>query len=149
MEQIPNFPAKIGEQLSSALGAGIVFGTPIEKGEKTIIPVTSVMWGFGGGGGAGEAPASKKEKETDKPAGNPEEETPEQDEKGKKKVASGAGGGGGGGLKNRPLGVYEITDARTRFIPAFSPLDMIRPLSVLIGIGMVTRFIRILFRGRK
>jgi len=41
------------------------------------------------------------------------------------------GGGGGGGIIAKPLGVVEITQAQTRFIPIFSS----RALLVAIGVG--------------
>jgi len=76
-----------------------VYGDPITFGDRTIVPVARVAYGFGGGFGsrlkAGQAPNLLGE-------GNrgPGEE----------------GGGGGGGVAAMPLGVVEVTPMRTRFI---------------------------------
>ena len=42
------------------------------------------------------------------------------------------GGGGGGGLVAKPLGVVEITQSQTRFIPIFSS----RALVIAVGLGV-------------
>jgi len=47
----------------------------------------------------------------------------------------GKGAGGGGGLYVKPAGVYEITSARTRFIPA----NNTRPLLLGIAIGLLIK----------
>jgi len=78
------------QRLGAAANVKNVYGEPITSGDKTIIPVATVAYGFGGGSGRG------------KQGG---EET-------------GEGGGGGGGMKAQPAGVIEITAARTRFVPA-------------------------------
>jgi uncharacterized spore protein YtfJ len=65
-----------------------VFGEPIAAHNKTIIPVARIGYGFGGGGGK------------QMHAGEPRE-----------------GEGGGGGVAAIPVGVFEVSDTGTRFIP--------------------------------
>ena len=68
--------------------ASAVFGDPVEVGERTIIPVADIKYGFGLG--YGEGPASSEEKE--EPAG------------------AGQGGGAGSGVAARPVAVLDISD---------------------------------------
>jgi uncharacterized spore protein YtfJ len=83
------------ESLSQRLGAAAnvrnVYGDPIISGEKTIIPVATVAYGFGGGTGKGKAGGADDGHE---------------------------GAGAGGGVKAQPAGVIEVTASGTRFIPA-------------------------------
>jgi uncharacterized spore protein YtfJ len=82
-----------------------VFGEPVAAHGKTIIPVARIAYAFGGGSGKGTH------------QGHP-----------------GEGEGGGGGVVALPLGVVEITDSETRFVP----LDLNRKLlsAGLIGLGL-------------
>jgi uncharacterized spore protein YtfJ len=64
-----------------------VYGEPISAHGRTIIPVARVCCGFGGGAGK------------------------------RQQAEQGEGEGGGGGLVAFPVGVFEITDAGTHFIP--------------------------------
>jgi uncharacterized spore protein YtfJ len=81
---------KISESLSSKATVKSVFGEPIQVGDKTVMPVAKVAYGFGGGFGTGHTKN-----------GNPK----------------GVGGGGGGGVRAFPAGALEITPEGTRFIP--------------------------------
>jgi len=76
------------ENLSTRAQVKSVFGDPITAGEKTIIPVARISYGFGAGAGTGGASSAK-----------------------------GEGGGGGGGLRATPVGVFEVNSMNTRFIP--------------------------------
>jgi uncharacterized spore protein YtfJ len=67
-----------------------VYGEPITAQGKTVIPVAKIMFGYGAGAGTGGV-------------GNTS--------------ARGEGGGGGGGLRAIPVGVVEISNQQTRFIP--------------------------------
>jgi uncharacterized spore protein YtfJ len=84
---------RLGESLGSTASVKSVFGDPIQVGEKTVVPVASVTFGFGGGFGSGRGTDSS-------PADGRAE-----------------GGGGGGGLRAVPAGALEITESQTRFIP--------------------------------
>jgi uncharacterized spore protein YtfJ len=78
------------EDMREKASVAAVYGEPVEVGERTIIPVADIKYGFGLGYGEG-APA--------------EAETEE-----KELEASGQGGGAGGGIAARPVAVVEISD---------------------------------------
>ncbi|MGH9469579.1 MAG: spore germination protein GerW family protein [Terriglobia bacterium] len=82
----------IAEKAQSSAHVKTVYGEPVVSGNKSVVPVAKVAYGFGGGGGV---------------RGRAAEEREGKDE----------GGGGGGGCKVIPLGVVEITDGQTRYIP--------------------------------
>jgi uncharacterized spore protein YtfJ len=65
-----------------------------------IIPVAQIAYGYGGGYGRGKDAMKQKESS------------------GVDQNNIGEGAGGGGGMVARAKGVYEITPAHTRFIPA-------------------------------
>jgi uncharacterized spore protein YtfJ len=67
-----------------------VYGEPITAQGKTVIPVAKIMFGYGAGAGTGGVGDTS---------------------------ARGEGGGGGGGLRAIPVGVVEISNQQTRFIP--------------------------------
>lgn len=106
-----NFVQQIASTLAQNATVENVFGKPVQVGDKTIIPVARIAYGFGGGFGKGKKPNENKAFN-----GNAE---------GKK---------GGGGLQARPKGVYEITETSFRFIPA-EPGRLIL-LGVLIGFAL-------------
>ncbi len=74
----------------------LAFGESRQVGEKTIIPVASVVWG--GGSGFGFGPQAKESGASDQNAG-------------------GSGGGQGSGFRVRPLAVVEVTPAETKVRP--------------------------------
>ena len=78
--------------LRDAASVQRVFGDPIEREDKTVVPVARVAYGFGAGAGSG----------MDTEAGEDED--------------AGEGSGGGGGLSIKPVGALEITDRDTRFV---------------------------------
>jgi uncharacterized spore protein YtfJ len=67
-----------------------VYGEPIAAQGKTVIPVAKIIYGYGAGAGTGGVGDSG---------------------------ARGEGGGGGGGARAIPVGVVEISDRETRFVP--------------------------------
>ena len=77
------------EEMRDKASVSAVYGEPVEVGEKTIIPVADIKYGFGLGLGYGEGPAKR--------------------EGGEEPSASGQGGGAGGGVAARPVAVLEIT----------------------------------------
>lgn len=105
---IPEFFKAIHEPLAAAGAVQRVFGAPVQSGQRTVIPVARVSWGFGGGSGRNIARLRKMQE------GQKEERSPE-----------GEGGGGGGGIQIKPLGVYEITPEGTRFIAPIAPLRLL------------------------
>ena len=93
-------------------GAKTVYGEPITLEGKTVLPVARVQYGFGGGSGGG------------------------------KGESEGFGGGGGGGLIARPLGVVEITQSETRFIPIARDRTVATAVAVGFFLGRVTGWLR-------
>jgi uncharacterized spore protein YtfJ len=104
-----NFVANLANRLGQDASIKNVYGEPIRVGEKTIIPVAQIAYGFGGGFGSG----MNKQK--------PLKDAGAADANGK----TGEGAGGGGGMYAKPKGVYEITAACTRFIPASNTKRML------------------------
>ncbi len=84
------------EGLRAKASTQAVYGQPVTVGERTIIPVADIKYGFGLG--YGEAP-----KPTDEA-----DETP---------TSSGSGGGGGGGVAARPVAVIVVTDEKVTVEP--------------------------------
>ena len=76
------------DELQKNAHVNAVFGPPVTTGDKTIIPIASVTYGFGLGFG---------------------EETEEGE--------SDSGAGGGGGAIAKPVGLAEITPERTQIEP--------------------------------
>lgn len=106
----------VGEiQKKAAVGA--VFGPPTQVGEKTIIPIGRVAYGFGLGFGRGTTPVT------------PSPETPESAEG---DVARGSGGGGGGGLSIEPLAVLEVTPETTTLKPIVDEAKIAK-MGILVG----------------
>jgi uncharacterized spore protein YtfJ len=80
---------RLSQQLSTAVTAQAVYGTPVERDGITVIPVAQARYGFGGGGGGG-----TKENET-----------------------VGSGLGAGAGVSLTPVGYIELREGRSRFRP--------------------------------
>lgn len=97
-----NFIERIAKGFSQNASVKYLYGDPIQSGNKTIIPVASIAYGFGGGYGQG---ADKKKRA---PSSNIEGDND----------PSAEGAGGGGGMRATLKGIYEITPEATRFIPA-------------------------------
>ena len=120
MNQIQEILQSVAERVSTTASVKQVFGEPIERAGRTIVPVARVQYGFGGGYGGGEKEGVD--------AGRP---------------LAGGGGGGGGGVKASPAGVLEITDAGTRFIRFVDPGDVIKAcVGGLVAIFVVRRLLR-------
>jgi uncharacterized spore protein YtfJ len=100
--------APIAELLERNVSIRHVYGEPVHNGDKTIIPVAKVAYGFGAGGGQGPGHSHRR--------GEPAASTP-----GEEGRPEAQGAGGGGGVRMTPVGALEISPAGTRFIP-FHPL---------------------------
>ena len=118
------------ENLASSLGQNAsvnnVFGEPIRVGDKTIIPVARLAYGFGGGFGQGKKKRNKGEASDESTGEEP----------------VGKASGGGGGFNAVAKGVYEITPTCTRFIPA-NPVK-----KILIGVA-IGYFLKKFFFSKK
>ena len=62
MENI-NFLENLATRLGQTATVKNVYGEPIVAGDKTIIPVAQIMYGFGGGYGQGQKPKKFKKQE--------------------------------------------------------------------------------------
>ena len=118
MENI-NFLENLAQRLGQTATVKNVYGDPVVAGDKTIIPVAQIIYGFGGGYGYGRKPKKISNAENVVTSNN-------------NKQKSGEGLGGGGGLVARPKGVYEISKQGTSFIPANNTRKLIAAL--LLGI---------------
>lgn len=87
-----DFSQVMMDRLQGSASAKIIYGEPVTAHGKTIIPVGKIAYGFGGGLGPGKL-------------------RPQNLDKGS------VGEGGGGGVAATPVGIIEISEAGTRFIP--------------------------------
>ena len=90
---IEQFFQSVMDRLHSSASVKTIYGEPIVVDGKTVIPVARVTYGFGGGEGI-KKKATGEEKEIER-----------------------TGEGVGGGVIASPVGVVEITQKGTRFIP--------------------------------
>ncbi|MFZ5918875.1 MAG: GerW family sporulation protein [Chloroflexota bacterium] len=88
------------QQVHDRANVATVFGPPEKVGEKTIIPIGRVSYGFGLGFGEGTGPTPEPSKEDESPV-----------------AAGGRGGGSGVGMMVIPLAVLEVTPESTRLEP--------------------------------
>ncbi len=102
------------ESILSGAGVNAIYGAPISAQGKTVIPVAKLMYGFGAGAGTGGVWNSS---------------------------AQGEGGGGGAGVRAIPVGVIEVSEKETRFIPITSRKKLAGAIVVgaLVGIFLSWR----------
>ena len=86
-----------------------IYGEPISAHGKTVIPVAKIIYGYGAGAGTGGVGDTS---------------------------ARGEGGGGGGGVRTVPVGVIEISDQQTCFVPITDRKKLTGALLAGIGFGM-------------
>jgi uncharacterized spore protein YtfJ len=86
-----------------------IYGEPISAHGKTVIPVAKIIYGYGAGAGTGGVGDTS---------------------------ARGEGGGGGGGARTVPVGVIEISDRQTCFVPITDRKKLTGALLAGIGFGM-------------
>jgi len=125
-----NFIENIGVGLGQNVSVDNIYGEPIQSGEKTIIPVARIAYGFGGGFGHD---------------GKQKEVLSTEEFFGEEKPFAKEGGGAGGGIYAQPKGVYEVTPTRTRFIPA----NNYKQIFVGIAIGFLVKAIFFSRRRKK
>ena len=90
------------QQMLEKLSAATVFGQPATAGDKTVIPVAEVMFGFGYGGGYGRGNNGAGQRAADGQA---------------TATGEGAGSGGGAGGRMTPRGYIRITPDEVKFEP--------------------------------
>jgi uncharacterized spore protein YtfJ len=98
------------ENLGARAQVKSVFGEPVVAGDKTIIPVARVSYGFGAGAGTGGLGDT-----------NPK----------------GEAGGGGGGVRVVPVGVFEVSQKETRFVPTYDGTKLLGTLLAGAGLGLL------------
>jgi uncharacterized spore protein YtfJ len=81
------FLAQLADRMGGQAGVNAVFGTPIERGDLTVVPVARTRWLFGGGAGSGSDASNG-------------DATPG--------AMSGTGSGGGGGVAADPIGYLKV-----------------------------------------
>jgi uncharacterized spore protein YtfJ len=94
------------------IGVKSIYGEPVSAGEKTVIPVAKVRYGFGGGFG---------KSETDR---------------------AGQGGGGGGGFIGSPAGFIEITPEGSHFVVIGEYRKIAAALLVGVALGLLAGKVR-------
>jgi len=115
-----NFIERIASGFGQTASVKNVFGEPIEVGDKKVIPVARIAYGFGGGYGEG----GKKFHDTSS----------------EKPFPVGEGAGGGGGMYARAKCVFEIGPQGTRFIPAHAYQHLV--MGVALGFLLKAVFFR-------
>ena len=98
------------ESILSQANVKAIYGEPIAAHGKTVIPVAKIMYGYGGGAGTGGVGDTS---------------------------ARGEGGGGGGGVRAVAVGVIEVSDQQTRFVPITDRKRLAGAVLVGIGLGML------------
>ncbi len=102
---IQQFLEGMADRVSSRASVEMVYGDPVTAGERTVIPVASVRYAFGGGGGG---------RTGDSEAQN---------------------GGGGGRVSLCPSGALEITPQGARFIEFADPQKTAAALALGFVLG--------------
>ena len=113
---------KMQDKIISKASVEFVFGNVTETKGKSIIPVSAIKYSLGGGEGKGPDLAKIKGISQESSDGETTENRPK-------------GEGLGGRFSNQPLGVFEITDEKTRFIPVIP----VKAIIVMVTIWIVTR----------
>jgi uncharacterized spore protein YtfJ len=98
------------ESILSQASVKAIYGEPISAHGKTVVPVAKIMYGYGAGAGTGGVGDSS---------------------------ARGEGGGGGGGARAIPVGVIEVSDQQTRFVPITDRKRLAGAILAGIGLGML------------
>ena len=98
------------ESILSQANVKAIYGEPIAAHGKTVIPVAKIMYGYGAGAGTGGVGDTS---------------------------ARGEGGGGGGGVWAVAVGVIEVSDQQTRFVPITDRKRLAGAVLAGIGLGML------------
>jgi uncharacterized spore protein YtfJ len=98
------------ESILSQASVKAIYGDPISAHGKTVVPVAKIMYGYGAGAGTGGVGDTS---------------------------ARGEGGGGGGGVRAIPVGVIEISDEQTCFVPISDRKKLTAAVVAGIGVGIL------------
>jgi uncharacterized spore protein YtfJ len=124
---IPDEFQALSEAIEAGATAGMVYSTPIERRNRTVVPITVVEYGLGVGGGGGGGGADGVGGGGGTSGDNDDTE----------------GGGLGGGLSARPAGALEVTDRGTRFV---EPTDRRQSVALILA-GLVCGLVLCHLRG--
>ena len=102
------------ESILTQANVKAVYGEPITAQGKTIVPVAKILYGYGAGAGTGGVGDSRR----------------------------GEGGGGGGGVRAIPVGVVEISNQQTRFIPITDRKKLTGAMTAGIFLGLCVAWLR-------
>lgn len=105
------FLKSIVEPLHASASVAKVYGEPVTAHGRTVIPVARIRYGFGGGSGHGAAKVAAE--------------------------GEGEGEGGGGGVMATPVGVIEITEQHTRYVPLNSHVGLAAMGLAGLALGML------------
>jgi len=129
---------KFLENLKQGMNIGLVFGESREIGSKTIIPVAHFSYGMGHGEGKAKSEKDCCNKPEDESSeANSEVEDKQHTSEKKSSGLNSTGEGFGGGFKANPIGIFQITENRTIFLPVISAKQI-----MLIGITIFWMFKR-------
>jgi uncharacterized spore protein YtfJ len=98
------------ESVLSQASVKAIYGEPISAHGKTVVPVAKIMYGYGAGAGTGGVGDAS---------------------------ARGEGGGGGGGVRAIPVGVIEISEHQTSFVPITDRKKLTGAVLAGIGLGVL------------
>ena len=104
MEHVNDLVKLVSDKLAETAQSDLVVGQPIEAGDVTIVPLSSVSMGFAGGGGEGEGEP-------------PHDCGPGKKMKMKSAAGKGVGGASGGGAKVRPIAVAVFSPEGVQIMP--------------------------------
>ncbi len=110
------------EKIRTTTGVKTVYGEPIKVNGKTIIPIAKVAYGAGAGTGGATKTDGKGEGAQAEPAE-----------------------GGGVGAYAAPVGVVEVSEGATKFVP----IGLKKKLAIAGVVGAVTGVVLGFFMGRR
>ncbi len=122
-DSVENPVTQILDRVKNTARVDVVYGEAREINGRTIIPVAVVGYVFLGGTGSGVNPSDDGSIEN-----------------------VGSGGGGGGAVRVQPVGILEVTEDETRFMPI---LDWTRIITTFLTFFGAWMLLRTLFRRRK
>jgi uncharacterized spore protein YtfJ len=97
------------ESILTQANVKALYGEPIAAQGRTVVPVAKIIYAYGAGAGTGGLSDSS---------------------------ARGEGGGGGGGARAIPVGVIDISNQQTRFVPITDRKKLTGAMVAGIGLGL-------------
>ena len=141
MDEIKAVLEKIGS-VSDEVNVDAVFGKPETFGDRVLIPVAEIAYGFGMGAGFGPSGGNEAE-EAEATAESGKDEAEAEDD------GMAGGGGGGAGAKARPIAYIEVGPDGTKVEPIVDE-QKIAFAGILLGawaVGWAGVVLKTLFRS--